>query len=240
MVNNFRAFVVLKLVALVLLLCSVAVVADPWTGEGEFGFVQVTGNTESETLNAAFEAEKKHGKWTHIAKAAAVQATSNDVDSAESYLAGWRSEHSFSERAYSFGDLNYFDDRFDSYEEIYTAALGIGYKAIMRDHLTWDVSAGVGYRDTTVELTQEVESGLAYLLESDYKHTLTETTQLENYTRVEIGDFNTFSKNKTSLSVTINSILALRASYEIRHNSDPEPGFEATDRITSINIVLKF
>ncbi len=108
---------------------------------------------------------------------------------------------------------------------------------IMQDHKSWNLSLGVGYRDTTVESTQEDVSGVAYLVESDYKHQLVETTAFENYTRVEITDDNTFSQNITSLSVAINSALALKASLELRNNSDPAPGFKSTDRITSINVV---
>ena len=225
---------------LLALLWSVGVYADPWTGKGELGFVQVSGNTESETLNAGFQMEKKQESWEHKAKAAAVRATSNDVDSAESYLASWRSRYNFSERSYAFGDLRYFDDKFDSFEEIYTAAVGVGRTVIMSDAINWDLSAGVGYQQRTVEITKEDESGITYLLESEYDHKLTETADFENDTRVEISQDNTFSQNIASLSVSINSSLALKASYEVRHNSDPEPGFKSVDRILSINVVYKF
>lgn len=224
----------------ILLAGSTLAVADDWTGKGELGFVQVSGNTESEVLNAAFEMEKVLDKWKHTAKLSAVTASSDDVKSADSQSAGWRSEYTFSERTFGFGDVRYFNDEFDSYEEIYTVAAGAGYKVILKDHMTWDLSAGAGYRSTVVELTEEDENGLAYLLESDYKHHLTETTDFENYTRVEIADDNTFSQNITSLAVSINSSLALKASFEIRHNSDPSPGFESVDRITSVNVVYSF
>ena len=115
-----------------------------------------------------------------------------------------------------------------------------GYKAILREDLTWDLSIGIGYRETTEELTDEDVSGVAYLLESDYKHTLSETTEFENYTRVEITDDNTFSQNITSLAVSINSALALKASHEVRHNSDPAQGFKSVDRVTSVNVVYSF
>lgn len=225
---------------LVLLLLSIGTQADPWTGKGELGFVQVSGNTESETLNASLELEKVHENWEHKSKLAAVKATSNDIDSAESYLASWRSRYNFSERSYTFGDLRYFDDKFDSFEEIYTAAVGVGRKVIVSDDINWSVSAGVGYQDRTVEATQEDKSGATYLLESEYSQALTETADFENDTRIEISENNTFSQNIASLSVAINASLALKASYEVRHNSDPEPGFKSVDRVLSINVVYKF
>lgn len=226
--------------AIALSAVAINAVADDWKGKGELGYVLVGGNTESEVLNLGVEFSKEQGNWSHSSKLTAVKATSNDVDSAESYSAGWRSEYKLSDRSYVFGDFRYFDDKFDSFEEIYTAAMGYGYKVLMREGLTWDLSIGAGYRDTTVELTQEDVSGVAYLLESDYKHSLTETTEFENYTRVEFTDENTFSQNITSLAVSINSALALKASHEVRHNSDPAMGFKSVDRITSVNIVYSF
>lgn len=229
-----------QLTCLGFVLISFSTMADDWEGKGELGYVLVGGNTESEVLNLGVEFSKKQDKWNHEAKLAAVKATSNDVDSAESYSAGWRSEYDLSERSFAFGDLRYFDDKFDSFEEIYTAAAGYGYKVLLRENLTWELSAGVGYRDTTIEVTQEDIGSIAYLLESNYKHTLSETAKFENYTRAEIADDNTFSQNKTSIAVSINSALALKASHEVRHNSDPAPGFKSVDRITSINIVYSF
>ena len=110
----------------------------------------------------------------------------------------------------------------------------------MQEHKSWNLSAGLGYRETTDEITQEDISGVTYLLESDYKHQLVESTAFENYTRVEISADNTFSQNITSLSVAINAALALKVTLEVRNNSDPAPGFKSTDRITSINIVYSF
>lgn len=221
-------------------LMSSAVLSDPWTGKGELGYVLVDGNTESESLNVGLEFLKKHENWTHKAKLSAVRASTDNVESAESATAGWRSEYSFSERAYTFGDFRYFEDEFDSFSPIYTAAFGIGYKIIMEEDQTWDVSAGLGYRDTEIELTEEDVSGVAYLLESNYIHALTENTDFENYTRVEITEENTFSQNKASLKVAMNEALALKVTYEVRHNSDPEPSFKSVDRITSVNIVYSF
>ena len=116
-----------RIIALVTLMLPLTSLAQGWEGKGELGYVLVGGNTESEVLNAGLEFSKEVDKWAHKAKLTSVKATSNDVDSAESYSAGWRSEYSISERSYGFGDFRYFDDEFDSFEEIYTAALGDGY-----------------------------------------------------------------------------------------------------------------
>lgn len=231
---------------------SVAVVnADPWIGEGELGFVEISGNTNSKTLTAKGKFEKVHNSWKHIAKANAIQSSNDDLVQSESYSAGWRSEYDFTERAFGFGDIRYFDDKFDSFTGIYTGAVGAGYRIFNReDDLTWEVSIGAGYRATDEILlvnppdptpyTEEDVSSTTYLLESDYDWHITGNTRLENYTRVEVAADNTFSQNVTGFSVNINSTLALKLGYDIRHNSDPSPGFESTDRISTVTIVFSF
>lgn len=214
--------------------------ADPWTGKGELGYVQVSGNTESETLNAGIRLEKIHDKWKHVAKASAIRAAEDDEASSESYGASWRSEYSLSARSFTFGDIRYFDDKFDSFEEIYTISAGFGYKVFNREGLTWDLSAGIGYRDTAIESTQEDISSITYILESDYKQQLTESTTLENNTRAEIAHDNSFIQNVLGISISINSSLALKVSYDVRHNTQPEPGDVSTDKIFSTNIVYSF
>ena len=235
----------LLVVPLVGILTVPLVQADDWTGKGELGYVLVSGNTESETLNAALKFEKIHNKWKHNAKFSAITSEADDsngvkVKSSDSVSAGWRSQYSLSERAYTFGDFRYFDDKFDSFEEIYTASFGFGYSVIKQEMMTWDISLGVGYRDTTDEVTQEDLSGVSYLIESDYQYQITESTKFENDTRFELNSDNNFVQNVAGLSVSINSSLALKLLYDVRYNSDPSPGFDSTDRIFSTNIVYSF
>ncbi|MGI1679069.1 MAG: DUF481 domain-containing protein [Cellvibrionaceae bacterium] len=238
-------------------LSATSTLADGWAGKGELGFVDVSGNSESRSLNGAITLEKTADQWKHIAKITALQSSTDGDTSGESYSAGWRSEYSFDARLYGFGDFRFFEDKFDSFDEIYTLAFGVGYRVIMEEDVTWNVSAGIGYRDTTLNEVTEVRapitnillsrttthediSGATLLLESDYKHKLSETTNFENYTRIEPTSDNTFVQNVTGLSVSINNALALKVGYDVRYNTDPAKGFKSTDRITSVNVVYSF
>lgn len=224
-------------------LSASAVIADPWSGKGELGYVLVEGNTKSEVLNLGLEFEKVHDKWKHLAKVDAIESRSEDEQLTKSHNASWRSEYSFSERTFGFGEASLLDDRFDSFERIYNVAIGAGYKVLMREHLTWDLSAGAGYRATEIEVDGEDNEdigSIAYLLTSDYRHQLTETTSFENLTKILLAKDDTYSTNVTSLSVSINASLALKLKHDVRHHSDPEPGFKSVDRITSVNVVYSF
>ncbi|GAB1256033.1 DUF481 domain-containing protein [Aurantivibrio plasticivorans] len=236
-----------------LLLSSAISQAETWSGEGELGFVHVSGNTSSETFNLGFKVEKKSDPWLHQLKGSAVKAESKGAVDAQSYALGWRTEYFFSERTYAFGDVRYFEDKFDSFDEIYTVAAGVGHLFIDRETMKWKLSVGVGYKDTSTEpydstpdaptptiVPSEDISSVTYLLESEYKHDLSKTTKFENYTRAEPNKYNTFAQNVSSLAVKINSSLALKLIYDIRYNTDPEPGFRNSDRITSMNVTYSF
>ena len=228
------------LAATTLILASSASLASEWSGVGEAGLVIVEGNSESQVLNASLTFENVSDKWDHKLKLAATSAESNGDKDAESYTAAWDTQYTLSERTFAFGDLRYFDDKFDSFEAIYTSAVGAGYRVINTEKISWKTSAGVGYRQTELEVTGEEQSGVNYLLTSLYKHKLTDTATLSNETRVEISDDNTFTQNIFGFNVAINNALAMKFAYEIRYNSKPAEEDLHSDSITSVNLVYNF
>lgn len=228
------------IVFFVLLVSLQSVSANAWEGKGELGYVLVSGNTETTTIKTGFSAELQRNRWKHEMVVSLVNA-SNDVEkTSESHNAGWRTEYSFHERAFLFGDFRYFNDKFDSFEEIYTLASGVGYQILNAEPTEWDILLGAGYRDTAIESTHEDISSLTYIIESDFKHQFSPTAVVENTTRGEIASENNFVQNVLSVSVAINGSLALKIGYDVRNNSNPEPGDVSTDRILSTNIVYSF
>ena len=231
---------------------SFTIAADEgWSGKGEGGISIVSGNSDSQIITAGVEVGKKTGPWEHSAKLSILKSESGDTETADSLLAGWVSKYLISDRSFVFGDLRYLDDDFDSFDAIYTVAVGYGYKVLMEEGHTWDVSAGAGYRDTEYDsrisdaaletdgLERDIASA-ALILGSDYSIQLTETTAFENDTRAEITSDNTYLQNVAALSVAMSDNLALKLKYDVRHNTDPAPGSTSTDKITSANVVYSF
>ena len=56
---------------------------------------------------------------------------------------------------------------------------------------------------------------------------------------MEAGSENTFVQNDIALQVKINGVLALAVGYSVRHNTDPQVGFEKTDTLSTINLVYE-
>lgn len=225
---------------------------DGWSGKGEGGITVVSGNSDSQIITAGLEVGKKVNQWEHSAKVSVLRSESSDVDTADSLLVGWVSKYLINDRSFLFGDLRYLDDDFDSFDSILTYAAGYGYKVLLEEAHTWDVSIGAGYRDTEYAedrvSPEELEaaglerdiSAATVILGSDYMIKLSETTTFENDTRAEITSDNSYIQNVAGLSVAMSDNLALKLKYDVRHNTDPAPGSTSTDKITSVNVVYGF
>lgn len=237
-----------------LLFCLALSLATPhlahaqWTGQGEAGFVSASGNTDSETINLALKFKNEGEKLTHDFSVGTYQASSNNVDSAESLSASYGLKYALTDRSYLFGELNYLDDEFDGFTEQTSLSVGYGYKVIDTEPTSWELGIGAGYRDTSelirlddgTELEGKDLSGETLVFKSDFRHQLTPTTEFIDAFVAEIGSDNSFIENDASLIVSINDKFALKAGLLVRHNTDPAPGAEETDTITSVNLVYNF
>ena len=227
---------------------TTSVHAGDWVGQGEAGLIKASGNTESETANIGLNFKNEGTLYTHEFDFALYQASNNDVDSAESFSAAYTLKYALSERSYVFAGLSYLDDEFDGFTEQSSVNIGYGYKVVDKEKVAWDLGAGLGYRDTNelIRLDNGVEfegkdlSSATGVLRSDYRHQLTPNTEFLDKFVAEIGSDNTFIENDAALVVAMNERFSLKAGLLIRHNTDPAPGAEETDTITSINLVYNF
>lgn len=236
--NIIKASTILMTIGAVTLPFSLAN-AEGWTGEGSAGIVIVSGNSDSETINAGLELGKKVDVWEHTFKLSANSSESDGDKSAESYLAAYNAKYDLDAKSFLWGDLRYLDDKFDSFDGIATIGAGYGYRISNSDELKWNVSAGIGYRDTEFESTGEDISGVAFIGESDFKLQLSETTDFINLTRIEATSDNSYLQNIAGLSVAMSDVLSLKVTYDVRYNTDPAPGDTSTDSITAVSVVYK-
>ena len=238
-----------KLLTLAVSLClSNAAFAEGWKGQGEAGFVKASGNTENENINVGLKFSKQGEVWTNEIALLALKASNNNVDSAESLSADYKLKRELSERSNVFFNVNYIDDDFDGFTEQVGLSVGYGYKVFNTEPVTWELGAGVGYRDTS-ELLQLADgsriegedlSGATFVLRSNYSNQLTENTQFIDTFKADIGSDNTFIENEAALLVSMNEKFALKAGIIIRHNTDPAAGFDDTDTISSVSLVDNF
>lgn len=211
-----------------------------WKGKGEAGFVMARGNTETETLNAKLELSSERDRWKHSAFLAALSAADDAATTAERYEARWQSDYKLTDRTYAFGGLRYEKDRFSGFDYQASASTGLGYNLIDTERTRLSIQGGVGYRLSEDALTGEDLDEVIFRGDIGFEHQLTETTKVIDKFIIEAGSENTFVGNDIALEVKINDTFALSLGYGVRYNSDPPPGLENTDTLTTVNLVYAF
>lgn len=221
-----------------------------WTGKGEAGLVIASGNTETRTANAKFQLASEIDKWKHQFGGAALYASSEpDGTTARRWEAFEQTDYNFSPRTFWFGAGRYEDDEFSGFEYQATVSSGLGRKFIDTDVTKFTGTAGVGYKffetqdafdDAGVLIAPgESDSEVVFRGTLEYDHKFTATTSLLDKFLVEAGADNTLVQNDLALQVKMTDVLALAVGYSVRHNTDPQVGFEKTDTLTTINLVYE-
>ncbi len=229
--------------ALFLLSAPVAAEDDPpegWSGTGELGFVKVTGNTETETLNMALEFIYNRDKWRHTLGGTALRSKKSGTVDAERWTVRGQSDYKFSEKSYMFGSFRHDSDKFAGFDPVTSVSAGYGRELVNNEKHFLLGEIGAGYRWQEVAATGESENDAIVRGRLDYRWTVTESTEFGNQFLVEAGSDNTFVQNDTSLAVAINSKFAIKLAYQIRYNTDPPLGSDDTDTTFTTNLVYSF
>ncbi len=185
--------------------------------------------------------------------------TSSYQLTANRYNAGASAGYKLDERSYVVGALRYEHDAFSPYTYQYTASIGYGYQVLKNAENELSFEVGPGYKviqpiaptivNTTVNpplITKgaqpDSESGVVLRGLDNYKHNFNDSTSLVNTFLVEGNGDNTFLQNDLGLQVKMSDHLALKAGYQVRHNTQLPFGSAAkkTDQLLTTNLVYGF
>jgi putative salt-induced outer membrane protein len=255
----------IRMSLLALLVAAAPAAAEPWKGTAELGLAVSRGNAESENLNAKLDFTREHEQWLYAVSASALRSKGDvvvigangttstaSVTTANRYEVGGKIGYKVSDRMYVFGSARYDNDDFASYQWQLIASAGVGYQFVKTDTTEFSVEAGPGARRvqpievlvTTPPpprlIEPDAETDLVGRLGANFRHQLTESTELTNVTLVETGGGNTFIQNDTGVSVKLSDRFALKTGLQFRHNSDVPPGVDKTDTLLTTNIVIGF
>jgi len=210
-----------------------------WNGSAELGFLMTRGNTQTDSLNLAAGLENTRLKWHHKVEFKALQASEQNVSTAESYEATGRTEYLLDDNDYIFGSLRYQDDRFAGYDRRTTEVLGYGHQFLKRPDMKLKGEFGAGARQTkNTDNTRDDEGILRVGL--NYTWEITKTSSFNEDIFIERGVVNTATESVTALTVKINSKLAMKLGITVKDNSNPPAGFKNTDTKTAVTLVYDF
>lgn len=226
--------------------------AQEWTGQGEFGLVLSNGNADNLTVNGKLDFKFEEDQWLYNVYALALRAESSDVNTANRYELGGKAGYKLNERSYIVGSLRHENDDFAPYEYQSTVAVGYGYKAIDDDNTQLSFEAGPGYRyyqpvDVFVAtpapgqfVSVDSEGDFVGRGFMDFKHKLTGNTSLYDTLLIEGGKDNTFAQNDFGVQVAMSEAFAIKAGFQVRHNTDVIAPVDKTDTLVTVNLVYGF
>jgi len=238
MTNKIAAVAVLMLIADCALAQPGASAPEPLEGKASVGYLATSGNSESTNANAAFNLVLNRD-WTHRFDLSAIGATSSGETTTEAYAAAYKGSHDINEKSYFFGALNWERDRFSSYEQKLSEAIGYGRHIVATESHRLDVDFGVGARQQDLVDGTRNDSAIARA-GLDYRWTVNETTSFSQKLLVESGSSNTNVQTATELRARLFGNIALLLSYRIKYNSEVLPGSVNSDRFTAISLEYQF
>jgi putative salt-induced outer membrane protein len=126
-----------------------------WTGSVGAGLALTQGNTDTTNTNLSFDLKRDaQAQLVFKAQGLYIRAAQDGDDNVDRGLLSGRLEYKLTDRAYTFGQVQYVRDRFKEIDYLVAPTAGVGYTLLDDGRLTADV-------DTALGLVVEKNTGLA-------------------------------------------------------------------------------
>jgi len=222
---------------------------DRWTGEGELGAFQSSGNTESVGVAAALRLDREGIDWTHSIRLRADYQRQNGSTSREQFAASYEPRWQFDENIFVYGLAQYERDRIQGFSSRYSVSGGLGYRILDNPKLKLSLKAGPAYRVT--DFTDGTSADrLAGLVGIDFDWQMLDRLKLTQDVEAlaETGGeatlifdgANTTINLVTGLDFRVSNRLRSRLSYKVEYDSNPPAGSEGTDTLTRATLIYGF
>lgn len=234
---------------------------DPLIISAELGAIFTSGNTKGSTIKGKIDIQHELESWRNqylfdsLYKTDETTTTLVDADgntreetdtetTAERYLASAQANYLLdNEHDSLFGYASYEKDRFSGIDYRATLAAGWGHRYIPSDSSTLDFAVGPGVKREKQSESKETSNDWIIRLSADYQWEISDNARFRQTISSDFApdsEDNSFTRAETSLQTNINGSLAMKISFLVKHNSEPEEGKKSTDTETAITLVYTF
>ena len=182
------------------------------------------------------------GAWTLQQMFAALYGRTDGEKSAEQLRAGVRADHAISDRVGIYGLAGWDRNEFAGISRRFEEGIGVALQVIAeaRTELAFETGVGATQQRNTLEESSNFLSGRAA---GRFKRLLAEKAYLQQLLEFlpnvdASGDYRMVSE--TSLLAPLSTSIALKASYVIRYDNVPEPGFVKSDRVLTTGVQVNW
>lgn len=239
------------LLGLTLLTTSFASFADDkklgWSGTGEAGYINTTGNKDSETLNAKLKAKYAQETRDFSAlleaehKAETIEETKETLS--ERYVAEFQADQYFNSARtfYGFANIRGEQDKPVDLNSDLNTTIGLGKVLYETKASLLKGELGAGYQKVKFKVATEDNFnqtiGRAKL---DFTHKLNDSLTFKQDALYIYGSEQYKIETNTGLRASLTSSLAAGVNYKYRHNSNPGDENKKDDGELSLNLIYNF
>ena len=217
-----------------------------WSGEGEIGAFQATGNTENLGLTFGIKAKREGLQWSHRIRARVDYQEQDQRTKREQLLLAYEPRWQFDDDMFVYGLAQLDRDRLQGVARRYAASGGLGYDVFDREGLRLSIKAGPAWRVTNY-VDGSSASRIAGLFGADFDWeivkglTFTQDTNAVaeggGEVQVLVDGSNTSVNLVNGLDFKISEKLRSRLSYAVDYDSNPVAGTQSTDTLTRFAVV---
>lgn len=209
----------------------------------DLGFVNTGGNTTLTTLNAGDKLTVDLAPLTLTQTFTVVYGRTDSVTTTSQWKGGVRGDYALSARISVFAQTRFERNMFAGIARRFEEALGLGVMLVEDEGNKLTAEVGASLNQQTSSITDVTDAFGAGRGAAEYRRNLTESAYLTVGSEVlfsfEVAD--DYRVNAAAAVVApISRAIALKASYEVRFDNLPEPGFEKTDRILTTGLQIVF
>lgn len=210
-----------------------------WKGEGQAGGFISTGNSDDVGVAVALSFAKETLRWRHDVKLSGDYQQSDGATSRERYFAGYAGQWKLNGRAFVAMSVSGEADRFAGFRSRFAESVGIGYRVLDRPDLRLDVQAGPALRQINY-IDHDDEIAFSGRLGGDLSWTLRPGTVFTQNATLFVDSVSSTFNSTTALTTKLQGRLSGRASFDIRHETEPPTGREQTDTTSRVSLVYSF
>ncbi|MAP93990.1 MAG: hypothetical protein CMK07_03470 [Ponticaulis sp.] len=221
---------------------------NSWTGEGSFSASASTGNTETTHVGLGLKLNYETGRWEYGLNTSADYGETDGSETENRFLIAGNVDAQLRDRLFGYGQASYEADEFSGFESRIFAGVGLGYDIFDSEKTKWQIRGGPGIKidevrpvvtNGVVTTPGETEESFSVLGKSDFSYIFNENVSFTNATTGIYASESTQFTNTTALTASLTNTLSARVSFDVRHDTNPPEGFEATDTTTKVSLVYK-
>ena len=226
-----------RILALAAVLASPLLAQDPpprpLEFTGDVGFVNTAGNTDVTNLNVGEKITHRRERLTLHQFFALVYGRTDGETTNSLWRTGLRGDYAVSSTVAIFGAASFDRNRFAGISRRIEEGVGVAFKLLDQERNKLSVEAGLAFTQqrSILDVSDNFTSARsAALFQHNFNPTAYVLQTVEVLPNLEVSD-DLRVNSETALVAPLSRRLAIKISYVIRYDNQPEPTFEKTDRL---------